>query len=109
MKSNGCRDVQHTDLQIKAHKQEGTLVSKVHKQGALCTPSQASLHISGCTILVGYTDHLVVGRVAEYPLWQFDLQKNCPTNKMALLPNFSYSVHFNVHCSAHLEKPIAVH
>ena len=28
----------------KAHKQEGTLVSKVHKQGALGTPSQASLH-----------------------------------------------------------------
>ena len=46
MKSNGCRDVQHTDLQIKAHKQEGTLVSKVHKQGALGTPSQASLHIT---------------------------------------------------------------
>ena len=30
MKSNGCRDVQHTGLQIKAHKQEGTLVSKGH-------------------------------------------------------------------------------
>ena len=29
----------------KAHKQEGTLVSKVHKQGALSTSS----HISGCT------------------------------------------------------------
>ena len=29
----------------KAHKQEGTLVSKVHKQGALLgTSSQASLH-----------------------------------------------------------------
>ena len=27
----------------KAHKQEGTLVSKVHKQGALDTSSQASL------------------------------------------------------------------
>ena len=29
----------------KAHKQEGTLVSKVHKQGALGTSSQASLHL----------------------------------------------------------------
>ena len=28
----------------KAYKQEGTLVSKVHKQGALGTSSQASLH-----------------------------------------------------------------
>ena len=28
----------------KAHKQEGKLVSKVHKQGALGTSSQASLH-----------------------------------------------------------------
>ena len=28
----------------KAHKQEGTLVSKVHKQGALGTSSRASLH-----------------------------------------------------------------
>ena len=28
----------------KAHKQEGTLVSNVHKQGALGTSSQASLH-----------------------------------------------------------------
>ena len=28
----------------KAHKQEGTLVSKVHKQGTLGTSSQASLH-----------------------------------------------------------------
>ena len=28
----------------KARKQEGTLVSKVHKQGALGTSSQASLH-----------------------------------------------------------------
>ena len=31
MKSNGCRDVQA----YKAHKQGGTLVSKVHKQGTL--------------------------------------------------------------------------
>ena len=28
----------------KAYKQKGTLVSKVHKQGALSTSSQASLH-----------------------------------------------------------------
>ena len=28
----------------KAHEQEGTLVSKMHKQGALGTSSQASLH-----------------------------------------------------------------
>ena len=78
MKSNGCRDVQHTGLQIKAHEQEGTLVSNVHKQGALDTSisSQASLHISGCMIIVGYTIHLVVGRVAEYPLRLFDLKKN---------------------------------
>ena len=76
MKSNGCRDVQHTGLQIKAHKQEGTLVSKVHKQGALGTSSQASLHISSCMIIVGYTNHLVVGRVAEYPLRLFNLKKN---------------------------------
>ena len=56
MKSNGCRDVQHTGLQIKAHKQEGTLVSNV-QQGALGTSSQASLHISsGCMIIVGYTN-----------------------------------------------------
>ena len=40
--SNECRDVQHTGL--KAHKPEGILVSKVHKQGALGTSSQASLH-----------------------------------------------------------------
>ena len=73
MKSNGCRDVQHTGLQIKAHKQEGTLVSKGHSAHI---SSQASLHISGCMIIVGYTNHLVVGRVAEYPLWLFDLQKN---------------------------------
>ena len=43
MKSNGYRDVQHIQT-YKAHKQEGTLVSKVHKQGALDTSSQASLH-----------------------------------------------------------------
>ena len=31
---------------------------------------------SGCMIIVGYTNHLVIGRVAEYPLWLFDLQKD---------------------------------
>ena len=37
--SNGCRDVQRIGLQSTQ-----TLVSKVHKQGALGTSSQASLH-----------------------------------------------------------------
>ena len=38
-------DVGMSSIQAyKAHKQEGTLVSKVHKQGALDTSSQASLH-----------------------------------------------------------------
>ena len=42
-------DVGMSSIQAyKAHKQEGTLVSKVHKQRALSTSSQASLH-SGCT------------------------------------------------------------
>ena len=53
----------------KANKQEGTLVSKVHKQGALGTSSQASLH----QWLHDNSNHLVVGRVAKYPLWLFDL------------------------------------
>ena len=44
----------------------------------LGTSSQASLHISGCMIIVGYTNHLVVGRVAEYPLRLFDLKKIMP-------------------------------
>ena len=43
MKSNGCRDVQHTGY--KAHKQEGTLVSKGHLIG----PSSQASYISGCT------------------------------------------------------------
>ena len=38
-------DVGMSSIQAyKAHKQEGILVSKVHKQGALGTSSQASLH-----------------------------------------------------------------
>ena len=38
-------DVGMSSIQAyKAHKQEGTLVSKVHKQGVLDTSSQASLH-----------------------------------------------------------------
>ena len=38
-------DVGMSSIQAyKAHKQEGTLVSKVHKQGALGASSQASLH-----------------------------------------------------------------
>ena len=45
MKSTGCLDVWMSSIQVcKTHKQEGTLVSKVHKQGTLGTPSQASLH-----------------------------------------------------------------
>ena len=40
MKSNGCRDVQHTGLQstqTRRNYSSKTLVSKVHKQGALGT------------------------------------------------------------------------
>ena len=38
-------DVGMSSIQVyKAHKQEGTPVSKMHKQGALSTSSQASLH-----------------------------------------------------------------
>ena len=48
-----CRDVQHTGLQ--STQKEGsiaatTLVSKVHKQGALGTSFQASLNQWECTV-----------------------------------------------------------
>ena len=43
--SRNQMDVGMSSIQAyKAYKQEGTLVSKVHKQGALGTSSQASLH-----------------------------------------------------------------
>ena len=47
-----------------------------YKQGA---QTRGTRHIfpsiSGCMIIVGYTNHLGVGRVAEYPLRLFDLKK----------------------------------
>ena len=49
----------------KAHKQEGRLVSKVNKQGALGTSSQASLHQSGCMIIVGYTNQFKVAKIEK--------------------------------------------
>ena len=55
-------DVGMSSIQAyKAHKQEGTLVSKVHKQGAL-DPAHLPKHpyISGCIIIVGYANQFKV-------------------------------------------------
>ena len=43
----------------KAHEQEGTLVSKVHKQGALGTSSNSRAS-RGCMIIVEYTNQFKV-------------------------------------------------
>ena len=63
----------------KAHKQEGTLVSKVHKQGALDRhrlPKHP--YISGCIIIVGYANQFEVTKKLKKKLCcnQFKVTKN---------------------------------
>ena len=60
----------------KAHKQEGTLVSKVHKQGALDRHIFPIKHpyISGCIIIIGYANQFEVANNWKKISWLLDMQ-----------------------------------
>ena len=60
----------------KAHKQEGTLVSKVHKQGALDLYIFPIKHpyISGCIIIIGYANQFEVANNWKKISWLLDMQ-----------------------------------
>ena len=50
----------------KAHKKEGTLVSKVHKQGGTWhNDLPKHPYISGCMIIVGYANQFKVTKVEK--------------------------------------------
>ena len=62
----------------KAHKQEGTLVSKVHKQlrGTRSAHLPKHPYISGCIIIVGYANQFKVTKI----------EKNCLVVRHAVEP-----------------------
>ena len=73
MKSNGCRDVQHTGLQSTQTRRN------TGKQGAQ-TRGTRSAHlpkhpyISGCIIIVGYANQFEVTKIEKKIAWLLDMQ-----------------------------------